>query len=220
MVNVLLVDDHKLVRTGIERLLAENKSINVVGVASSGEEAIKVASSGEEAIKVASSGEEAIKMVDALQPDVVLMDIHMPGIGGIEASRKINKRHPKVKIIALSALSDGPIPQQLLNAGVQGYVSKSCSVTELINAVMAVQAGKRYLSFDVANQLALSHVTGTQTGSPFEQLSQRELQIVMLTLQGQDVAEIADLLTISPKTVSTYRYRLYGKLGVKKTTWS
>ncbi len=195
MVNVLLVDDHELVRTGIQHLLTENAAINVVGVAS--------------------SGEEAVKMVDALQPDVVLMDINMPGIGGIEASRKINKKHPKIKIIALSALSDGPIPQQLLNAGAQGYVSKSCSVTELINAVMTVQGGKRYLSFDVANQLALSHVPGSQTGSPFEQLSQRELQIVMLTLQGWDVGEMADLLLISPKTVSTYRYRVYGKLGVK-----
>jgi len=195
MVNVLLVDDHELVRTGIQHLLAENAAINVIGVAS--------------------SGEEAVKMVDALQPDVVLMDINMPGIGGIEASRKINKKHPKIKIIALSALSDGPIPQQLLNAGAQGYVSKSCSVTELINAVMTVQGGKRYLSFDVANQLALSHVPGSQTGSPFEQLSQRELQIVMLTLQGRDVGEMADLLLISPKTVSTYRYRVYGKLGVK-----
>jgi two-component system invasion response regulator UvrY len=80
---------------------------------------------------------------------------------------------------------------------------------------MVVHGGKRYLSFDVANQLALSHVRGSQTGSPFEQLSQRELQIVLMALQGQDVAEIAKLLMISPKTVSTYRYRLYGKLGVK-----
>jgi len=195
MVNVLLVDDHELVRTGIERLLASNQSIDVVGVAC--------------------SGEEAIKMVDALKPDVVLMDIHMPGIGGIEASRKISTKHPGVKIIALSALADGPIPQQLLGAGAQGYISKSCSVAELIGAVMAVHGGKRYLSADVASTLALSHCQGTQTGSPFEQLSQREMQIVLLTLQGKDVAEIAKLLMISPKTVSTYRYRTYGKLGVK-----
>jgi two-component system invasion response regulator UvrY len=194
MVNVLLVDDHELVRTGIQYLLAENDAITVVGVAC--------------------SGEEAIKMVDALKPDVVLMDIHMPGIGGIEASRKIRKRHPNVKIITLSALSDGPIPQQFLSAGAQGYISKSCSVTELINAVMTVYNGKRYLSLDVANQIALSHVEG-QTGSPFEQLSERELQIVLLALQGREVGEIARMLTISPKTVSTYRYRVYDKLVVK-----
>jgi two-component system invasion response regulator UvrY len=195
MVNVLLVDDHELVRMGIQHLLAENKAINVAGVAS--------------------SGEEAIKLVNVLRPDVVLMDINMPGMGGIEASRKIQQKHPAVKIIALSALSDGPIPEHVLNAGVQGYLSKNCSVTELINAVMAVQSGKKYLSSDIASQIALSHLRGNQSGSPFEQLSRRELQIVLMALQGQDVAEIANALMISPKTVSTYRYRLYEKLGVK-----
>jgi two-component system invasion response regulator UvrY len=195
MVNVLLVDDHELVRTGIERLLSSSQGINVVGVAC--------------------CGEDAIKMVDALKPDVVLMDIHMPGMGGIEASRKIYMKHPGVKIVALSALSDGPIPHQLMSEGAQGYVSKSCSVAELIKAVEIVHAGKRYLSADVASGMALSHLQGTPTGSPFEQLSKREMQIVLMALQGKDVAEIAGLLMISPKTVSTYRYRVYAKLGVK-----
>jgi two-component system invasion response regulator UvrY len=192
MVNVLLVDDHELVRTGISHLLASSEGIDV-----------------------ACSGEEAIKMVDVLKPDVVLMDVHMPGIGGIEASRKITMKHPGVKIVALSALSDSPIPLQLMSAGAQGYLSKSCSVAELIGAVMAVHGGRRYLSADVASELALSRLPGSPACSPFERLSQREMQIVLLTLQGKDVAEIAKLLMISPKTVSTYRYRLYGKLGVK-----
>ncbi len=139
----------------------------------------------------------------------------MPGIGGIEASRKITKKHPRIKIIALSVLSDGPIPQQLLSAGAQGFVSKSCSANELINAVMAVHGGKRYLSNDVANVLALSHITGSETCSPFEQLSQRELQIVLMALQGWDMQEIAKMLMISPKTVSTYRHRVNDKLKVK-----
>lgn len=195
MVRVLLVDDHELVRTGIAHLLGKHEAIQVVGFAC--------------------SGEEAIKLVDSLKPDVVLMDISMPGMGGIEASRKINMKHPGVKIIALSALANGPIPRQLLDAGAQGYLSKSCSVTELIRAVMAVHGGKRYLSADVANELALSQLSGTASGSPFEQLTQRELQIVLLTLQGKDPAEIADLLMISRKTVSTYRYRVDAKLGIK-----
>ncbi len=195
MVKVLLVDDHELVRTGIEHLLTENEEIDVVGVAG--------------------SGEEAIKLVDKLQPEVVLMDVNMPGIGGIEASRKINQKHPWVKIIALSVLSDGPIPQQFLNSGAQGYISKSCSVGEMIKAVKAVHGGKRYLSADVANQMALSRIPGSQSMSPFEQLSRRELQIVLLALQGKNVQEIAKLLMISPKTVSTYRHRVNGKLGVK-----
>ena len=195
MVKVLLVDDHELVRAGIERLLAGSKGIAVAGVAS--------------------SGEEAIALCDELSPDVVLMDIQMPGIGGIEASRKISQKHPGAKIIALSALADGPIPQHLLSTGVQGYVSKSCSIAELVKAVEAVHAGKRYLSADVANALALSRFSATPDGSPFERLSRREMQIALLILQGKDVAEIAEWLKISPKTVSTYRYRLYSKLEVK-----
>ena len=125
MVNVLLVDDHELVRTGIQHLLDGNESVNVTGVAS--------------------SGEEAIKMVDALLPDIVLMDIYMPGIGGMEASRKISQRHPSVKIIILTVLADGPLPQQMLSAGVQGYVTKTCSISELIAAIKAVSVGGRYL---------------------------------------------------------------------------
>lgn len=194
MVNVLLVDDLELVRTGIQHLLIKTESINVVGVAG--------------------SGEEAIDMVDSLQPDVVLMDINMPGIGGIEASRKINQKHPKVKIIILTVLVDGPVPQQMLSAGVQGYVTKTCSIEELVDAIMTVQRGERYLCYDMANKLALAHIPGSN-GSPFDQLSSRELQVVMLTLQGKDLAEIADMLLISPKTVSTYRYRANAKLKVK-----
>jgi two-component system invasion response regulator UvrY len=195
MIKVLLVDDHILVRTGIEHLLEESSGINVVGVAC--------------------SGEEALEQVKALKPDVVLMDINMPGIGGIEASRKINQRHPEVKIIALSVYADGPFPHQLLSIGAHGYISKSCPPGELISAVWAVFNGKRYLSTDVANELALSTLPGNSNVSPFDQLSQRELQVVMMTLQGKSIQEMAEMLRISPKTVNTYRYRLYEKLGVK-----
>lgn len=195
MINVLLVDDHILVRTGIEHLLEESSGISVIGVAC--------------------SGEEALEQVKALKPDVVLMDINMPGIGGIEASRKINQRHPEVKIIVLSVYADGPFPHQLLSIGAHGYISKSCPPNELISAVWAVFNGRRYLSADVANELALSTLPGNSNASPFEQLSQRELQVVMMTLQGKSIQEMAEMLRISPKTVNTYRYRLYEKLGVK-----
>jgi len=194
MVNVLLVDDHELVRTGIQHLLDGNESVNVTGVAS--------------------SGEEAIKMVDALLPDIVLMDIYMPGIGGMEASRKISQRHPSVKIIILTVLADGPLPQQMLSAGVQGYVTKTCSISELIAAIKAVSVGGRYLCHEMASKLALSSLA-TGKGSPFEELSHRELQVVLMTLQGRDLGEIAQALAISPKTVSTYRSRVYEKLAVK-----
>ena len=194
MVNVLLVDDHELVRTGIQHLLDGNELVNVTGVAS--------------------SGEEAIKMVDALLPDIVLMDIYMPGIGGMEASRRISQRHPSVKIIILTVLADGPLPQQMLSAGVQGYVTKTCSISELIAAIKAVSVGGRYLCHEMASKLALSSLA-TGKGSPFEELSHRELQVVLMTLQGRDLSEIAQALVISPKTVSTYRSRVYEKLAVK-----
>jgi len=194
MVKVLLVDDHELVRTGIEHLLGEIDFIDVVGMAD--------------------SGEEAIKLVDDLQPDVVLMDIHMPGMGGMEASRKINLKYPRVKIIILTVLADGPIPQQMLSAGVHGYVTKSCAIAELVAAIKAVHGGERFLSHEMASKLAFSQLSGSH-GSPFEQLSQRELQVVMMTLRGWDMNEIAQSLVISPKTVSTYRHRVNEKLAVK-----
>jgi two-component system invasion response regulator UvrY len=195
MINVLLVDDHELVRTGIEHLLRDIEDIEVVGMAR--------------------TGEEAISQVDRLKPDIVLMDINMPGIGGIEASRKIYKKYPDTKIIALSVYAEGPYPQQLMTLGACGFISKNCHVTELIEAIRTVHGGKRYLSADVASEIALSHIPGIEHLSPFDQLSQRELQIAIMTLQGRQIQEIGDMLMISAKTVSTYRHRLYKKLGVK-----
>lgn len=194
MINVLLVDDHELVRTGIEHLLRQSSDINVVGVAG--------------------SGEEAIAQADRLNPDVVLMDINMPGIGGIEACRKISQKHPQVKIVALSVYADGPFPHQLLSLGAEGYLSKSCPPSELINAVRAVHSGGRYLSQDVANKMALASLPG-QDSTPFDQLSYRELQVVIMTLQAKSVQDVAEMLKLSPKTVNTYRYRAYEKLAVK-----
>ena len=194
MIKVLLVDDHELVRTGIQSLLAGQDDINVIGEAG--------------------TGEEAIKLVDSLRPDVVLMDINMPGIGGMEASHKINQKNQNVKIIILTVLNDGPVPQQMLNDGVQGYVTKTCSIKELVDAIQTVYAGGRYLCHQMASKLAFSHSAGNNN-SPFEQLSRREVQVVMMTLQGKDLNEIAGNLVISSKTVSTYRHRVYEKLAVK-----
>lgn len=194
MIRILLVDDHELVRTGIASLLNAADGMTVAGVAESGEEAVNLAIS--------------------LSVDVVVMDVNMPGIGGMEACRRILRRDPNVKIIAISVHNDGPIPQQLLKIGVMGFISKGSSLDEMVFAVKKVIAGKRYLCAEVANNLALQGLSGHHE-SPFQKLSQRESEVVTLILQGKSIQEMADMLVISDKTVNTYRYRLYEKLNVK-----
>jgi two-component system invasion response regulator UvrY len=194
MINTLLVEDQELVRTGIEALLSTAGNINVVGLAS--------------------TGEEAIDSVKELSPDVVLMDINMPGIGGVEACRRIIQRHPDVKIIALTVHKDGPVPQQLLKLGVPGFISKSSTAGEMVNAIQQVVDGKRYFCTDVANNLAFSSVLDGGS-SPFDKLSQRETEVVSLILQGKTIQEMSDMLWISDKTINTYRYRIYEKLKIK-----
>ncbi len=194
MIRILLVDDHELVRTGIAALLNAAEGMTVAGVAESGEEAINLALN--------------------LSVDVVVMDVNMPGIGGIEACRRILKRDANVKIIAISVHNDGPIPQQLLKIGVMGFISKGSSLEEMVFAIKKVMSGKRYLCAEVANNLALQGLSGNHE-SPFEKLSQREAEVVTLILQGKSIQEMANMLVISDKTVNTYRYRLYEKLNVK-----
>jgi two-component system invasion response regulator UvrY len=194
MISVLLVDDHELVRTGIEALLNSADDIEVIGVAN--------------------TGEEAARAVERLQPDVVMMDVNMPGIGGVEASRRMLKSNPKIKIIALSVKNDGPIPQQLLRLGVMGFISKSSPVTEMIQGIRKVVAGNRYLCSDVASNMAFQKLPGNHD-SPFAKLSQRESEVVTLILQGKTIQEMAHMLLLSDKTVNTYRYRIYDKLQVK-----
>lgn len=194
MISVLLVDDHELVRTGIEALLNDAEDITVIGVAE--------------------SGEKAVDAVVALSPDVVLMDVNMPGIGGVEACRRILQQDAEVKIIAVSVRNDGPIPHQLLKLGVLGFVSKGSPVDEMVHAIRKVMEGKRYLCSEVANNLAFQGLPGG-TESPFSALSQREAEVVTLILQGKTIKEMSEMLLLSDKTVNTYRYRLYGKLHVK-----
>lgn len=194
MISVLLVDGHELVRTGIEALLNAAEDIAVVGVAK--------------------SGEEAVDAMATLSPDVVLMDVNMPGIGGIEASRKILQDNPEAKIITLSFNNDGPITPQLFKLGVLGFISKNSPVDEMINAIRKVMAGDCYLSADVANNLAIQGLPGYYE-SPFSKLSRRESEVVNLILQGKSIKEMSELLILSDKTVNTYRYRLYDKLNIK-----
>lgn len=194
MISVLLVDDHELVRTDIKALLNAAEDIRVIGVAK--------------------SGEEAIYAVGKIAADVVMMDVNMPGIGGVEACRRILQRNPEIKIIALSVHNDGPISYQLLKLGVLGFISKGSPVDEMIHAIRTVIAGKRYFCSDVANNIAFQGLPGSHK-SPFSKLSQREAEVVTLILQGKTIKEMAEMLMLSDKTVNTYRYRLYNKLQIK-----
>jgi len=194
MINVLLVDDHELVRTAFELMLNGIEDIKVVGVAKSGEDAVDLASE--------------------LEPDIILMDINMPGIGGLEACRRILHNGTKVKIIAVSVCNDGPVPHQLVKLGVLGFVSKGSPASEMIQAIRTVINGDRYMCADVANNLNYQGLS-EDNSSPFALLSKRESTVVNLILQGKTIKEMSDTLTLSDKTINTYRHRLYSKLNVK-----
>ena len=194
MIQILLVDDHALFRTGLISVLGEAGDFEIAGEAS--------------------SGEEAVDFVRATPPDLVLMDVNMPGIGGIEATRKIIRFAPEMKIIAVTALSDDPFPSQLLDAGARGYISKGCPADELFGAIRTVMTGKHYISNDVAQKLALGNMAGQDGQSPLKKLSAREMQVMLMIVTGQSTQDISDALFLSPKTVSTYRHRLYEKLDV------
>lgn len=194
-VRVLLVDDHELVRTGFRRILEAEPGIEVVGEAE--------------------SGEKAVTQVDLLAPDLVLMDVNMPGIGGIEATRKIRRRSPATQIIAVTVLADTPFPEQLHEAGAIGYMTKGCPANELFTAIRTVAAGRPFIASEVSQKLTIARLTGVNPDSPFSLLSPREMQVLMMIIQGRKTQDISDSLCLSPKTVSTYRHRLFEKLDVE-----
>ncbi|MGO3740004.1 response regulator [Marinomonas foliarum] len=194
MLKVLIVDDHDVVSQGISRVLQDVKGVDVVGVVH--------------------SGEEAIAHSKALQPDIILMDIHMPGIGGLGATKEIKRIMPRIKIIGLSALDDNLYPVKLLEAGASGYLTKGTKTSEILEAIEMVSKGEHYISKNVAQKMALSKFSIDDQGSPLGQLSDRELQVAQMIIDCKKSNEIADLLNVSPKTVSTYRTRIFTKLNI------
>ena len=161
----------------------------------------------------AASGEDALKLVRDLGPDVVLMDAKMPGIGGLEATRKLLRHNADVRVIAVTACGEEPFPSRFLQAGASGYLTKGAAMDEMVKAIRLVHSGQRYISPDVAQELALKPFRN-DSASPFDQLSEREMQIAMMIVNCQKVQEISDKLFLSPKTVNSYRYRLFEKLGI------
>lgn len=193
MISVLLVDDHELVRAGIRRILEDIKGIKVVGEAQ--------------------CGEDAVKWCRSNCADIVLMDMNMSGIGGLEATRKILRVKPEVKVIMLTIHTENPLPAKVMQAGAFGYLSKGAAPQEMISAIRAVYSGQRYIASDIAQQMALSQLA-PQSESPFGCLSERELQIMLMITNGSKVTEISEQLNLSPKTVNSYRYRMFSKLNI------
>jgi two-component system invasion response regulator UvrY len=193
LIKILLVEDLELVRIGVRRLLQDVQGFKVVGEAR--------------------TGEEAVLLAKELMPDVVLMDVQMPGIGGLEATRKIMRHNPDVKILALTIFGHEPYPSRLLHAGAAGYITKGCAIDEMVRAVRTVKSGGRYISSEIAQELALKRFTKAEE-SPLDILSERELQIMLMITSGQKVQEISAKLCLSPKTVNSYRYRIFEKLGI------
>lgn len=194
MIKVLVVDDHDLVRTGITRMLADIDGLQVVGQAE--------------------SGEESLMKARELKPDVVLMDVKMPGIGGLEATRKLMRSHPDMKVVAVTVCEEDPFPTRLLQAGAAGYMTKGAGLAEMVQAIRLVFAGQRYISPQIAQQLALKSFQPQVNNSPFDLLSEREIQIALMIVGCQKVQAISDKLCLSPKTVNTYRYRIFEKLSI------
>jgi two-component system invasion response regulator UvrY len=190
MITVMLVDDHALVRMGFRMLLADARV---------------------EVVAEADSGEQALADYPKFRPDVVVMDLSMPGMGGLEAVRRLLAQDPKARVLALSAHEDTAHPQRVLRAGAIGYLAKRSAPEALIAAVSAVAANKPYIDAQTAQALAMARVKGET--SPAEALSEREFSVFVQLARGLSVAQIADNLKLSPSTVGTHLYHVKQKLG-------
>jgi two-component system, NarL family, invasion response regulator UvrY len=194
MIRLLLVDDHRLFRAGLRRMLQDINGVQIIGEAE--------------------DGEGAVRMAREERPSVILMDLIMPGIGGLEATRRILRLELDIRVVVLSACDQQPFPMQALKSGASGYVTKGANAEELATAIKRAFVGKRYLSSDIAQDLAVSSFE-EDAAAPFEQLSNREMQIMMMVVNCHRVNDISSSLHLSPKTVNSYRYRIFEKLNVR-----
>ena len=199
-VRVLLGDDHRILRQGLSKILGEKPEFEIVGEASDGREAVKLAVS--------------------LTPDVAILDIGMPLLNGIEATRQIVRRLPGCNVLILSMHGDEPYIARALQAGAKGYILKDSASTDLLRAVSAVAAGKTFFSPVIAQSMIddyLRRLAGPATADPYDTLSEREREIFQLIAEGHSNKEIAVILSISPATVETHRAHILEKLDVHNT---
>ncbi|MDP1697503.1 MAG: response regulator [Xanthomonadaceae bacterium] len=193
MIRVFLLDDHSLVRTGFRMILSYETDMEVVGEAA--------------------SGEEGLPLIRQLKPDVVVCDLHLPGVSGLEVTERVRRWDQGSRVIIVSVQDEGPMPRRLLEVGASGYLGKGGEASELLKAIREVAQGRRYLAPQLAQRLALDAMVGGE--SPFDGLSPRELEVAMLLCQGKRLEDIAQRLKISAKTVATHKYRSFNKLGVE-----
>jgi len=196
-IRVLVVDDHTIVRDGICALIALAGDIEVVGEAA--------------------NGSEALKMVKELNPDVVLMDIAMPIMGGLEATRRIHKEFPRTKVLVLTQYDDKEYVFPVIESGASGFISKAAASSELTSGIRSVYQGDSYLSPPVAKLLVenYQYTAGERVSQdPYGQLTERERDILKLLAEGYSTQEIADMLVITPKTVEGHKTNLMAKLGI------
>lgn len=192
LIRVMLTDDHAVVRSGLCRLLEQNADIKVIGEAE--------------------SGEQAYQTYAEINPDVLVMDMSMPGMGGLEALRRILNRWPDARIIMFSMHENATYAIQSLTAGAMGYVAKSGNAEDLVKAVREVALGKNFLSADMAQKVALQSLTGDD--NPTQRLTSREFEVFRLLAEGKLVEEIAGRLNIGQKTVANYQTSLKQKLNI------
>lgn len=194
-INVMLVDDHAVVRMGFKMLLESASDIKVIAEAD--------------------SGEAAIKAYMEHKPQVVIMDITMPGIGGMEAIDRIMAKDNNARILVLSAHEDSVHPKRVLNAGAMGYLTKRSAAEELIKAIRTVAGGKKYIEASIAQQMAIQQLSGEQ--NPVDVLSEREFEVFMSLAKGKSTNDIADTLCLSPRTVGTHLYNIKQKLNANNS---
>jgi len=195
-IKVLLVDDHSVVRMGFKMLIEAESDMEV--------------------ISEAESGEDGIKVFKELKPDLVVMDITMPGIGGLESIERILAYDKNAKILVLSAHEDSVHPKRVLNAGALGYLTKRSAAEELIKAIRSVHSGKKFLEADIAQQMAITQLSGEN--NPVEVLSDREFEVFMALAKGKSTNEIAETMHLSPRTVGTHLYNIKQKLNANNSS--
>lgn len=194
-IGVMLVDDHAVVRMGFRLLLEGSRDITVLGEAE--------------------SGEEAVRRFAQLKPDVMVMDISMPGIGGLEAIERILAKEPAIRILVLSAHEDAMHARRVLKAGAAGYLTKRSAAEELIRAIGLVHQGKTYLEPGIAQQMAMQQLSGER--NPVDTLSEKEFKVFLALAKGKSVQDIAEVMSLSPRTVGTHLYNIKQKLGASNS---